>query len=159
VPYHVEIKTTNLHHARAFNLEKDELHGQILEPWMTNRTIELGDQEWVPRESSLRVFEGRRLEGPDLSMGQGWSNAERSGRDVTREALAEAERGAPPPPEALLVEASSAEEALAAIAAGAGGRPIELGEAEAAIDRRDPEVTAIILVTRPRPEPPESSRS
>jgi hypothetical protein len=154
VPYHVEIRTTPLRHARTFNLGSDELHRQILEPWMANRPIELGDREWVPRESSLKVLEGRHLEGPDLSFGQAWSNAERSAREVTDEVLAEAERGAPAPPRALLIEASSAEEALAAIAGGAGGRPIELGEAEAAIDRRDPEVAAIILVTRPRPEPP-----
>ena len=32
------------------------------------------------RESTLRVLEGPRLEGPDLSFGQGWSNAERSSR-------------------------------------------------------------------------------
>jgi hypothetical protein len=154
VPYHVEIKSSPLRHARTFNLDAGELTQQILEPWMANRKIELGDREWVPRESSLRVLEGRRLEGPDLSFGQAWANAERTARDVTGEALAEAERGAPPPPQALVIEAASAGEALAAIAGGAEGRPIELGEAEAAIDRRDPEVAAIILVTRPRPEPP-----
>ncbi len=126
---------------------------------MTGRVLRLGDRDWAPSESSLRILEGSRLEGPDLAFGQGWSNAERSSRDVTREVLAQAEREAPPPATALEIEAGSAEEALVALAGGAVPQPLELGDAQAAIDRRDPKVAAIILVTRRRlgtPEPPRS---
>jgi hypothetical protein len=161
VPFHVEISTTTLRHARAFNLGEDELRRAIIEPWMTDRKIELGDREWIPHESSLRILEGPRLEGPDLSFGQGWSNAERSAREVTRELLAEAERDAPPPATAIAVEGGSVEEALATLAGGAEPRPLELAAAQEAIDRRDPRIAAVILVTRPRPEPgpPERRRS
>jgi hypothetical protein len=148
VPFHVEIKATTMRHARAFNLSQEKLRLSILEPWMADRTIELGDHEWVPHESSLRILEGPRLEGPDLASGQGWSNAERSAREVTREVLAEAERSAPPPPQAVAIEADSVEEAVSALAGGREPRPIGLGAAQEAIDRRDPRVAAVILVTR-----------
>jgi len=153
VAFHIEISASTLRHARAFNLDEEELRRTILEPWMTDRTIELGDHEWIPRESSLKVLEGPRLEPPDLSFGQGWSNAERSARDVTGEVLADAERDAPPPPTAVAIDGDSVEEALAALAGAAEPRPIELAAAQAAIDRRDPQVAAVILVTRPRPAP------
>ena len=96
MPFHVEISATSMRHARAFNLGEDELRTD-LEPWMTDRTIELGDREWVPRESALKILEGPRLEGPDLAFGQGWSNAERSASDVTREMLARPEQRPPAP--------------------------------------------------------------
>jgi hypothetical protein len=153
VAFHIEISASTLRHARAFNLDEEELRRTILEPWMTDRAIELGDREWIPRKSSLKVLEGPRLEPPDLSFGQGWSNAERSARDVTGEVLADAERDAPPPPTAVAIDGDSVEEALAAIAGAAKPRPIELAAAQAAIDRRDPQVAAVILVTRPRPAP------
>jgi hypothetical protein len=148
VLFHVEISATALRHARVFNLGEEELRGSILEPWMADRTIELGDHEWVPHESSLKILEGPRLEGPDLAVGQGWSNAERSARDVTREVLAEAERNAPPPPQAVAIEADSVEEAVSALAAGREPHPIGLAAAQEAIDRRDPRVAAVIIVTR-----------
>jgi hypothetical protein len=155
VPFHVEIGATGLRHARAFNLEADELRRAIVEPWMADRTIELGDQEWRPSESSLRILEGPRLEGPDLSFGQGWSNAERSSSEVTREVLAAAEREAPPPPTAVAIEGETVEDAIAALGTGLEARPLDLAAAREAIDRRDPALAAVILVTRPRRASPE----
>ncbi len=49
--------------------------------------MELGDQEWDPRESSLQILEGPELSAPDLAMGRGWHNAERSAEDVTARLL------------------------------------------------------------------------
>lgn len=155
MPFHVEISAAGLRHARAFNLEADEMGVAIVDPWLAGRAIELGDQEWQPSESSLRILEGPRLEGPDLSFGQGWSNAERSSRDATREILAAAEREAPPPPAACAVDGESVEDAVAALGAGEKPRPLDLATAQEAIDRRDPSVAAVILVTRPRPASPE----
>lgn len=155
MPFHVEISAPGLRHARAFNLEAEELRAAVIDPWMTDRTIELGDKEWPPGESSLRILEGPRLEGPDLSFGQGWSNAERSSREVTREILAAAERDAPPPPTACAVVGESVDDALAALGAGQEPRPLDLAAARDAIDRRDPAVAAVILVTRPRPASPQ----
>src|SRR3954452_1227687 len=116
MPFHIEISATTLRHARAFNLEPAELRAQIVAPWLANLTIELGDHEWVPRESSLTILEGPRLEGPDLAMGQGWSNALRSADDATRRVLAEAEREAPPAPVAVAVDGETVAAAAAALA-------------------------------------------
>jgi hypothetical protein len=88
VAFHVEIRRS-LRHARAFNLTEQRLRA-ILDPWRAGRTVELGDQEWDPAESELRILEGPELSPPDLALGQGWNNAERSGTDVTARALAQA---------------------------------------------------------------------
>ena len=47
----------------------------------------MGDREWEPRDCSLRILEGPRMETVDLSFGQGWANAERASENVTRDAL------------------------------------------------------------------------
>jgi hypothetical protein len=160
--FHVEI-SVGIRHARAFNLDRDELLEKVVGPWLEDRPIKLGDREWLPRESSLKVLEGPHMEPPDLSFGQGWSNAERGSENVTRRVLEEA----PPPrlPDAYLVEAGAPEEttgapvqAAAAMVAEGSGRPLPWREAIEMIDRRDPEIAAIVLVTRRRPErePPRS---
>jgi hypothetical protein len=147
VPFHVEIGG-GINRARAFNLSLDELRRTVLEPWLTGRPVELGEREWSPAESSLRILEGRRLESPDLSFGQGWSNAERTAEDVTRRLLADTE----PPrlPDAFVVEAELPEATVAEMLAGQAAQPVPLVEAERRIDGRDPEVAAVILITRRR---------
>jgi len=145
VPFHVEI-SGGLNHARAFNLNLEELRKQVLEPWLTGRSIELGEREWDPRDSALRILEGRHLDPPDLSFGQGWSNAERSSEDVTRRVLDSAEP--PKLPDAFLVEAEVPEATVAEMLGGLGAQPIALNDAERRIDGRDPEVAAVILVVK-----------
>jgi hypothetical protein len=147
MPFHVEIRASSLRHARAFNLSAEELRTQIVELWLAGRPIDLGEHEWVPRESSLTILEGPRLEPADLAFGQGWANAERASRGVTAEVLADTERSAPPAP-AYTIRADSLEEALAG---GAEAVPVDLAAAREAIDRRDQEIAAVVLVTRPRP--------
>jgi hypothetical protein len=145
VPFHVEIGG-GINHARAFNLSLDELRRQVLEPWLTGRAVELGEHEWDPRESTLRILEGPHLDTPDLSFGQGWSNAERSSQDVTRRVL---ERTEPPMlPDAFIVEAELPEATVAEMLSGQTAQPVPLGDAERKIDGRDPEVAAVIIVTK-----------
>ncbi len=147
MPFHVEI-SGGINHARAFNLSLDELRRQVLEPWLTDRPLELGEREWVPRESSLRILEGPHLDNPDLSFGQGWSNAERSAKDVTRRVL---EKTEPPKlPDAFVVEAELPEATVAEMLSGQQAQPVPLGDAEKRINGRDPEVAAVILVTKAR---------
>ncbi len=145
MPFHVEI-SGGLNHARAFNLSLDETRKQILEPWLTGRQVELGEREWDPRESALRILEGPHLDPPDLSFGQGWSNAERSAEDVTRRVLENTEP--PKLPDAFVVEAEVPEATVAEMLGGQRARPVALNDAEKAIDGRDPEVAAVILVVR-----------
>ena len=145
MPFHVEI-SSGLHRARVFNLNREDLLAKVVEPWLDDRQIEMGDREWEPRQSGLNILEGPEMAPPDLSFGQGWSNAERKSENVTRTVLAEA----PPPstPDAFVVEADSPEAAAAEIVAGHEGRVIHWSEARARLDGRDPEIAAVILVVR-----------
>src|SRR5439155_3680371 len=87
--FHVEV-SRSVRRARVFNLTEPELRSQVLEPWSTGRTFELGDREWEPAQSSLRILEGPGLDPQDLAFGQGWNNAARKSREVTGELLASA---------------------------------------------------------------------
>jgi hypothetical protein len=154
--FHVEI-SAGFHRARVFNLNQEDVMAKVVEPWLDERRIEMGDREWIPRDSSLRILEGPEMETRDLSFGQGWANAERGSQNVTREILA----NAPPPtvPDAFVVETDSPEAVAADLVAGHDGRAVHWAEARKRLDGRDPEIAAVILVVRrpePEPEPPRS---
>jgi hypothetical protein len=146
VPFHVEVRSP-LHHARVFNIGENELR-QILGLWVSGQTFELGEQEWEPGESKLTILEGRTLDGPDLSFGQGWSNALRSAKDVTQQVMASVETSLPLP-SVVAIEADSLDGAVAEMAAGRDPATMEWPDARARIDGRDPSVAAVILVVRP----------
>ena len=115
----------------------------------------MGDREWEPRNSSLKILDGPQLVTQDLAFGQGWANAERVSENVTRETLA----NAPDPvvPDAFVIEVDSPEGVTADLVAGHDGRAIHWAEARRKLDGRDPEVAAVILVVRrPGSEPPQS---
>src|SRR6476659_4028329 len=154
--FHVEVNaSSSLRHARVFNLTAEELRA-IVEPWLTGRAVELGDREWDPRKGTLRILEGPRLDTPDLSFGQGWSNAERSASDVTRQVLdAAADVVRASEPDAFVIEADSAADALENLSAGPAAQAVAWPEARVRIAGRDPAVAAVILVLRP-PEPAPS---
>lgn len=152
--FHVELSSA-LQHARSFNLSHEELLATVVEPWLADRTIELGEQEWTPRETTLTILEGPRLGMPELSFGQGWANAERSSENVTQQVLDRA----PPPrvPDAFVVEADSPEAVATGMVSGRHPRPIAWAELRERIEGRDPEVAAVILVLRPSAADPERS--
>jgi hypothetical protein len=112
VPFHVEI-SRGFRRARAFNLDEEKLRTEILDPWMRGRVIMLGDRDWEPRDCKLIILEGPELSETDLSMGRGWSNAERLSENVTRRLvdLEAASVGTP-----LVVILAESEEAGAAVA-------------------------------------------
>jgi hypothetical protein len=143
--FHVEISAP-MRHARVFNLNREDLLSKVVGPWLENRVIEMGEREWLPEESSLKILDGPRMDPPDLSYGQGWSNAERKSEDVTSQVLQDAP--APRVPDAFLVETDSPESVTADVVAVHGGRAIGWAEAKARLDGRDSEVAAVILVTR-----------
>jgi hypothetical protein len=145
MPFHVEI-SGGINHARAFNLSFDELRRTVLEPWLIGRPVELGEREWEPQESSLQILEGRHLDPPDLSFGQGWSNAERTASNVTQRLLEKTEM--PKLPDAFVVQAELPEATVAEMLSGQQAEPVSLNEARKKLDGRDPEVAAVILVTK-----------
>jgi hypothetical protein len=136
-----------MHRARSFNLSREELLARVIEPWLENRMIEMGEGVWLPSESSLKILEGPHLDNPDLSFGRGWSNAERASENVTRRELAKA----PPPraPDAFLVSAELPEATVAEMLAGQAAIPLAWAEAREKIAGRDPAVAAVIVVTKP----------
>jgi len=137
-----------VHRARVFNLDREDLIAKVAQPWLEDRTIQMGDREWVPRRSSLRILEGPRMETADLSFGQGWANAERACEDVTRALL---ETAPPPPaPDAFVVETENPEGLVAEVVAEHDGRAVPWAEARQRLDGRDPEIAAVILVVRAR---------
>jgi hypothetical protein len=87
--YHVELRQFP-HNFCRFNLTETELRGTILDAWARGEWIELGERKWSPHQASLTVIEAPRLPMEQLSMGRGWSNAKRLGRDVTADLLREA---------------------------------------------------------------------
>jgi hypothetical protein len=148
VPFHVELKT-GINHARAFNLSREDLLAQVIAPWLEDLVVELGDQEWLPAESQLKILEGPHLSGPDLAFGQGWANAERASENVTKRELAAAP--APEVPDAFVVESEDPQASLASMLAGEQSRPMSWAEARQRIDGRDAEVAAVILVVKRNP--------
>lgn len=149
--FHVQLVSPK-ERARVFNLNREELMNQVIEPWVAGRPFELAEYEWLPGESELKILEGPHLDNPDLAIGQGWSNAERKSENVTREVLAQAP--APKLPDSFIVEAELPEAAVAEMLAGQDATPIAWTEARAKIDGRDPQVAAVILVVKqPEAEP------
>jgi hypothetical protein len=119
--YHLELRQFP-HNLCRFNLSGGELRVTILEPWAADRWVELEERKWDPRQAKLTVLEGPRIAPAQLSMGRGWRTAQRQGRDVTTQLLAEVAEalargpgaeGAPGP-------AGSAEPVAPARTAGAG---------------------------------------
>jgi hypothetical protein len=143
--FHVEV-STGYRHARVFNLSREDVIAKIVQPWLEDRMIEMGEREWEPSASSLRILEGPRMENADLAFGQGWANAERACEDVTKAIVSEA----PPPafPDAFVIETETPEAVTAQLVGGHDGRAVHWHEARQRIDDRDPEIAAVILVLR-----------
>ena len=145
MPFHVELRT-GINHARSFNLSREQLLAQVIAPWMEELTIELGEQEWLPAESQLKILEGPHLSGPDLAFGQGWANAERSSENVTKRELASAP--APAQPDAFVVESEDPQATIAGMLGDQQATPATWSDARRRIDSRDSAVAAVILVLK-----------
>ncbi len=147
MPFHVEL-SSGIRHARSFNFSREQLITEVIAPWLEDLPVELGEQEWQPAESKLKILEGPHLDGPDLAFGQGWSNAERASEEVTQRELA----AAPPPdlPDAFVIEAAQPQPgaALGELIEGQAASPIAWTEARDRIDGRDPTIAAVILVLK-----------
>ncbi len=126
------------------NVDAEVLSGTVLGPWVAGLPFEFGAVEWEPRESRLTI-----LEGPAMETGNDgdWESAVRSAEDVTRQLLEAAEASAPGQT-AAVVEADSIEMALKELRGGRHLREMSWAKAAERIERRDPEVTAVILVVK-----------
>jgi hypothetical protein len=89
--YHVELRQFP-HNSNRFNLTEGELRATIIDAWARGDWIEFGERKWSPHQATLTVIEGPELPLQQLSLGRGWRNATRQGRDVTEELVASARR-------------------------------------------------------------------
>lgn len=126
--FHVELRQFP-HQARAFNLSREELDGRILGPWVTGGSIDLQDRRWTSDKAKLTVIEGAELRPDEIGMGRGWSNAIKSGQDVTATLLDEMRHAQEAP----------ADELKEAIVAACTGSPIALAQVVAVAAAREPQ--------------------
>ena len=98
--YHIELRegVNNYNH---FNVDAPEL-GAIVETWVRDKPVDLGERRWSPYQAKLRILEGPHLPIESLSMGRGWRTAERKSQDVSERIFAEARQAlAAAPPAAV----------------------------------------------------------
>ena len=109
--YHLELRQFP-HNTCRFNLTEQELRA-VLEPWVREKFVEVGERKWSPHQAKLTILEGPRLDVAQLSMGRGWRAAQRQSEDVT---------------ERLLVQAKQADDAAGAGGVSAPGSPAPFAE-------------------------------
>jgi hypothetical protein len=86
--FHIELRQFP-HNVNRFNLDQAGLWA-VLEPWVRDQAVELGDRRWSPLQTTIKVIEGPEIPLDQLTMGRGWRAAEREGEDVTDYVLAQA---------------------------------------------------------------------
>jgi hypothetical protein len=96
--YHVEISQDSTR-VRAFNLTAEQVHQRFLTPLRGDRRFVCEDKEFDPSLAALRVLEGPELRIDQLTLGRGWSEAERIGTDVSSQFRAATSTTAAPQPE------------------------------------------------------------
>jgi hypothetical protein len=94
--YHVQLYT-RLHQARVYNLSDEELQREFLDPMRGPGLFVYEGHEYEPRKTKLSVYEAERLRPDQISMGRGWANVVKLGKDVTKDVLAQRSTPAPAP--------------------------------------------------------------
>lgn len=149
MPFHVEI-TSLIDRLRVIDIGEPELREKVLGPWVVGLPFEFRGCTWRPRESRLTVLCGPVPSGKNAAdADRAWEALSWAASDVTRAQLETAEASAPLQT-AAIVEANSLEMAIKSLR-GRPPRQIHWGAALDRLNRRDPAVTAVILVVR-RPE-------
>lgn len=157
MPFHVEI-SQRFRRARVFNLDEAKLRADLLDPWMRGRVITLGDRDWEPRDSKLIILEGPELADTDLSMGRGWSNAERVSENVTRRLVGVTETSGAGPLVVILAESEGVGAAVAKVLDRLGLETAPWSELRARIlgppgDRGSPGYAAVLAIDSASPGP------
>jgi hypothetical protein len=86
--YHLELREFPKR-VHRFNLSGQEI-GAIVLLWVQDRAFEMAENTWSPRHGEITIVEGPEIPVAGMSLGRGWSTAERDGEDVTERILAEA---------------------------------------------------------------------
>jgi hypothetical protein len=83
--YHVELRQFPHNHSR-FNVTDGELRA-LVDPWVREQWVELGERKWNCNQARLTILEGPQLSVEKLAMARGWRTAQREGEDVTERVL------------------------------------------------------------------------
>jgi hypothetical protein len=84
--FHVELRQRpNV--ARTFNLTGEALRAQVVSKLRSGELFEYAGHEWDGRQAHVTILEGPQLAPHELLLGRGWSNAQKSGTDVTGKVL------------------------------------------------------------------------
>jgi hypothetical protein len=90
--YHLEMRQFP-HNFSRFNLTDADLR-PIVEPWVREKVVVVGERKWSPHQARLTILEGPELSLQELTMGRGWRTALREGEDVTERVLGAATQAA-----------------------------------------------------------------
>jgi hypothetical protein len=123
--YHIELRQFP-HNLCRFNLTDQALRA-IVEPWASEKFVEVGERKWHPEQARLTILEGPELPLQQLSMGRGWRAAQRQSEDVTQRVIAAARESAQAAAPAV------AGPAVGAAGAAAGALPVPGAGAAGAI--------------------------
>jgi hypothetical protein len=83
--FHVELRQFP-HNSSRFNLSEQELRA-LVDPWVREQWVELGERKWNCNQAKLTILEGPRLAVEQLAIGRGWRAAQRESTDVTERVL------------------------------------------------------------------------
>jgi hypothetical protein len=86
--YHIELRDFPRNLTR-FNLTGLEI-GPIALIWAEDKMLTYADEKWSPANASLTILEGPPIPIERLTMGRGWTIAQREGQDVTERVISEA---------------------------------------------------------------------
>jgi hypothetical protein len=120
--FHIELRQFPHNHSR-FNLSEEELRA-LVDPWVRERWVEMGERKWNCNQAKLTILEGPQLAVQQLSMGRGWRTAQREGEDVTERLLAAARSAIQQAPQAPVLAGT---QAAGMGAGGVLGDPLALG--------------------------------
>lgn len=87
--FHAEIRE-GTQVIREFNLDERSLWVRYLAPLLGGKEFVREGHDWTPRKVRIKIIDGPQLRTDQISMGRGWSNAQRHGTDVTQAVLARA---------------------------------------------------------------------
>jgi hypothetical protein len=71
-----------------YNLTEEALYATVLARWARGEPVKLGEHVWRAEETTITIVDGPELPPGLLTMGRGWLNAKRQGKDVTAETMA-----------------------------------------------------------------------
>jgi hypothetical protein len=136
--FHVELRQFP-HVARMFNLSRQELDARITRPWSAGDSIEVDDRRWSSERGRLTIYEGPELTPDQMGLGRSWGNVTRTGTDVSKQLLAEAERQSAQAPRGAASPKSAVQQLEQEILKRCASGPVAITDVVDLVNHRHPE--------------------